>query len=344
MIQLKNLQKTYNVKNMSVHAVKDVNLHIKKGEIVGIIGYSGAGKSSLIRCINLLERPDSGEVIINNRDITKLSDSDLRKARKKIGMIFQHFNLMDSRDVFDNIAYPLNNSNLKKDEIENKVNNLLTLVGLRDKAHSYPSQLSGGQKQRVAIARALANDPEILLCDEATSALDPETTLSILELLKKINKELGLTIALITHQMEVIKEICHKVAIMEKGQIVENGDVVDIFSKPKAEMTKKFVSSIFNNDKIVHFLSTFDLKNDEQVIKLSYVGSKAEEAYISKISREFELDASILFGNIEIIQNVPIGNLVVMLKGDDHKLLGAVHYLNSNNIYTEVLKNARTSL
>lgn len=339
MIHLKKINKVYKTDKGEINAVKDVTIHVKKGEIAGIIGYSGAGKSSLIRCINLLERPDRGEVLINGVDLLSLSHGELREKRKKIGMIFQHFNLFESRSVAKNIAYPLKGSFLSKKEMKEKVNELLKLVGLEDKGESYPSQLSGGQKQRVAIARALANNPEILLCDEATSALDPETTQSILDLLKKINKDLGLTIVLITHQMDVVKEICDIVAVMEYGEIVENGDVVSIFSNPEKLITKKFISTIFNEDKVNHYLLEKKLKMDEKVVKLSYVGIETEEAYISKISREFELDSSILFGNIEIIQGIPIGNLIIKFKGNIHKINSALMYLQSNHIKTEVLKD-----
>ncbi|MGL5579544.1 MAG: methionine ABC transporter ATP-binding protein [Cetobacterium sp.] len=344
MIQLRNIIKTYESKGQSVEALKELSFDFKKGEITGIIGYSGAGKSTLLRCINLLEIPCSGEVLIDGVELGSLNPKELREKRKKIGMIFQHFNLMRSRTVAKNIAYPLKGSGLSKAEIDERVNSLLDLVGLKDKKSSYPSQLSGGQKQRVGIARALANNPDIILCDEATSALDPETTVSILKLLKKINKDLGVTIVLITHQMEVIKEICDRVIVMEDGFVKEEGDVIDIFSRPKEPITKRFLSSVFNSDKINDYLNGILVKGDEKIIKLAYVGSNTEEAYISRISRDYGIDSSILFGNIEIIKETPIGNLVVKLKGEEENIQNSLDYLNKNNIYTEVLKDGRKAI
>ena len=241
MIYLKNICKTFIDDNKKeVHAVNDVSLTINDGDIFGIIGFSGAGKSTLVRCINLLERPTSGTVEVDGKDLTKLSEKELRESRKKIGMIFQHFNLFPSRTIFGNVAFPLQGSGLSKEEIAAKVRNLLELVGISEKENAYPSQLSGGQKQRVAIARALANDPDILLCDEATSALDPQTTKAILDLLKDLNKKLGITIVVITHEMAVVKEICNKVAVMEKGRVVEEGDVFSIFANPQEALTQNF--------------------------------------------------------------------------------------------------------
>ncbi|WP_418963790.1 methionine ABC transporter ATP-binding protein [Cetobacterium sp.] len=341
MIQLKNIIKTYENKGQNIEALKELSFDFKKGEITGIIGYSGAGKSTLLRCINLLEVPSSGEVIIDGINLNKLDSKDLRETRKKIGMIFQHFNLMRSRNVAKNIAYPLKGSGLSKKEIEERVDELLDLVGLKDKKYSYPSQLSGGQKQRVGIARALANRPNLILCDEATSALDPETTVSILKLLKKINKELGVTIVLITHQMEVIKEICDSIVVMEDGFIKEEGDVIDIFSRPQAPITKRFLSSIFNTEKINNYLENIVVKPEEKIVKLAYVGSSTEEAYISKISRDYNVEASILFGNIEIIKETPIGNLIIKLGGSEGNIIDTIEYLNKNRIYTEVLKDGK---
>lgn len=339
MIQLKNLNKTYKTKNGNVQALKDVSLTIEKGEIFGVIGYSGAGKSTLIRCINLLEAPDNGSVIIKDKDLTKLSAKDLRLSRTKIGMIFQHFNLMRSRTVFDNIAYPLKGGKLNKNQIETKVNGLLELVGLKDKIKAYPSELSGGQKQRVAIARALANDPEVLLCDEATSALDPKTTKSILELLKKINSLLNLTIVLITHEMHVVKEICNKVAVMDGGEITEKGNLVDIFTSPKAQITKDFIATITNKEAEVQAAKEAD---DSEVFKLTFLGEKSKEAVISRISRDFNIDVNILHGNIEKIQGVSFGSLIIAIYGDGENVIQAINYLKNQGIRIEVLKNDRT--
>lgn len=344
MIELKNITKTYINENVEIRALKETNLSFQKGEIIGIIGYSGAGKSTLLRCINLLERPTSGEVIIDGVNLNKLGDKELRDTRKKIGMVFQHFNLMKSMTVAENIAYPLKGTGLSKDGINKRVDELLELINLKDKKENYPSQLSGGQKQRVGIARALANKPSIILCDEATSALDPETTVSILKLLKRINQELGVTIILITHQMEVIKEICDRVIVMENGEVKEQGDIVKIFSQPKAKITKRFLSTIFGNEnKINDYLENIPIKSNEHIIKLSYIGDNTDAAYISKLSREQKIDASILFGNIEIIKNIPIGNLIVKFQGEEEKVTNAINYLNENNITTEVLKDARTN-
>lgn len=348
MIWLKDVKKVYVTKDHKIEAVKGVTLHIAPKKIVGIIGYSGAGKSTLIRCINLLEKPTSGEIIVGGKDLTKLSPAELRKTREKIGMIFQHFNLMRNRNVFGNVAYPLKGKGLNRQQIKEKVESLLDLVGLSNKIKAYPSQLSGGQKQRVAIARALANDPQVLLCDEATSALDPQTTQSILNLLREINKKLGLTIVIITHQMEVVKEICHAVAVMDDGKIVEEGDILEIFANPKAQMTKNFVSTVFHYDKIYEFLNkeSFigELTEEEIIVKISFVGQKTGQAFISKLSRKFKVDASILFGNIELIQEVPIGNLIVKFNGPRDGIFHSIEYLKENNIYVEVIKNATSSL
>ena len=248
MIKLSHIEKVYDSPSGPVKALKDISLHIKEGEIYGIIGLSGAGKSTLVRCINLLERPTSGEVIVDGKDMMALSNSELREARKDIGMIFQHFNLLSSATVFDNIAFPLTLANTPKEKITAKVTELLELVGLADKADKYPSQLSGGQKQRVGIARALASEPKVLLCDEATSALDPQTTKAILELIKDINEKLKLTVVVITHEMQVIKDICDKVAVIEKGLIAENGPVLEVFTDPQKPITKEFISVLLSNE------------------------------------------------------------------------------------------------
>lgn len=343
MIELREVSKTFTLKGQTVEAVKNVTLKINQGEIFGVIGYSGAGKSTLIRCLNFLEVPTTGEVVVNNQILSQLTPKELRNARKKIGMIFQHFNLMQTRTVFDNVAYPLKGQQLNKNEIKEKVDRLLVLVGLEDKANVYPSQLSGGQKQRVAIARALANDPEVLLCDEATSALDPQTTKSILQLLKKINETLGLTIVLITHQMEVVKEICHRVAVMEKGSVIEEGNIVDVFSNPHSDITKGFISSLFQDEKIFELLEARTILDElsalEKLVKISFVGQQTGQAFISKISKEYDLEASILFGTIEIIQKMPIGHLIVSIRGEENKVEAALEYLNESQIKVEVLNN-----
>lgn len=344
MITLENINKTYKTKKTTVNALKNINLKIESGDVFGIIGYSGAGKSTLVRCINLLEKPDSGKVIVNDIDLNTLATKDLRKSRQKIGMIFQHFNLMNSRNVFSNVAYPLKGKGFSKDEIKDKVSKLLDIVGIKEKAYVYPSQLSGGQKQRVGIARALANDPEVLLCDEATSALDPQNTSAILNLLKDINKKLNLTIVIITHQMEVIKDICNRVAVMENGEIVEVGSTIDIFSSPKANITKEFISSTMHSDKINDVLESEQfnkIKDGSQLtIKISYIGENTTQAFISKISIKYGVLANILFGNIEFIQGVSFGNLIVRLNGEEKSINDAVEFLKKSNINVEVIENA----
>lgn len=341
------MYKTYNIEGRAIEAVKSVTLNINKGDIYGIIGFSGAGKSTLVRWINLLERHTTGEVIIDGKNLNDLRDKELREERKKIGMIFQHFNLMKSRTVFENIAYPLKGSGLSKEEIKNKVSSLLKLVELEDKAEAYPSQLSGGQKQRVGIARALANDPKVLLCDEATSALDPQTTKSILRLLKEVNKKFGITIVIITHEMQVVKEICTRVAIMENGIVVEEGKIFKIFSEPKMKVTKNFIenTSLLNN---IHNLiedksSVVNLKQNEKILRLKYLENSTTELIISIISREFNVDANIIFGNVEIIEEAPLGGLIVIIRGEEEKIYDVIKYLNEKNVEVEVIKDGRNS-
>jgi D-methionine transport system ATP-binding protein len=286
MIDLKDISVTFTQGNREIHAVKNVNLHVDKGDVYGIVGYSGAGKSTLVRVINLLQRPTSGLVEINGTEFTKLTAKELRAKRKSIGMIFQHFNLMKSRSIFDNVDFSLKYSGKSKQERRQKVTELLELVGLSDKVDAYPSQLSGGQKQRVAIARALANDPEILLCDEATSALDPKTTLQILALLRELNKKLGLTIVLITHEMQVVKEICNKVAVMEDGEVIEQGDSVQIFSSPQKPLTKDFIRTATHIDQALETILSSEsfshLEENEWLVELSYVGDSTSEPLIAK--------------------------------------------------------------
>ncbi len=342
MIQLTDVSKIFKTPHGEVRACQEINLEIKQGEIFGIIGFSGAGKSTLVRCINLLERPTTGSVIVDGQDLTKQKASELRQSRKKIGMIFQHFNLMPSRTVAKNVAFPLKGSGLSKQEINQKVASLLELVELSDKASAYPSQLSGGQKQRVAIARALANDPKVLLCDEATSALDPQTTQSILKLLKDLNQKLGLTIVLITHEMAVIKEICSRVAVMEEGRIKEIGNVVDIFAHPKAEITRNFIATTSNLTKIGDLLKenakVVQLNPGEQLLMLTYSPHNTNEPLISAISRKFDIDANIIFGNVEVLQHQSLGSLVVKLSGEQSHIEEAITYIKDTGVQVEVLK------
>ena len=342
MIELQHVSKTFGAKRGEVHAVQDVSLTIKDGEIFGIIGFSGAGKSTLVRCINLLERPTGGSVLIDGKDITKLSEPELREVRRKIGMIFQHFNLMRSRTVYGNIEFALKKSGLSKQEKDAKIRSLLELVGLADKLDAYPSQLSGGQKQRVAIARALANDPKVLLCDEATSALDPQTTKSILKLLNEVNERLNLTIVIITHQMEVVKDICDRVAVMEDGYVVEEGATIDVFDHPEKPVTKDFIDTATNISKIYELVEQnsplTDIPEGAKMLILSYSSVNTNEAVISAISRKFNVDASIIFGNVEILKNLPFGKLVVTLSGKPEDIEGAIAYIQAAGIDTEVIK------
>nr|WP_241635046.1 ATP-binding cassette domain-containing protein [Fusobacterium gastrosuis] len=307
MITLKNINKVY---SNGLHAVKNVNLKIEKGDIFGIIGLSGAGKSSLIRLINRLEEPTSGEIFINNENILALSKTELLNRRKKIGMIFQHFNLLSSKTVEENIAFSLEIANWNKKDIAKRVAELLEIVGLEDKAKYYPSQLSGGQKQRVSIARALANNPDILLSDEATSALDPKTTKSILTLLKEIQAKFGLTVVMITHQMEVVKEICNKVAIMSEGEIVEVGGIHHILTEPKADITKELIAHIQDEVEFEYFKN-----KGKYIINVKFLGSSAQEPIISRVIKEYGIDVSILGGSIDKLSTMKIGHLFLELSG-----------------------------
>jgi D-methionine transport system ATP-binding protein len=336
MIEIKNVTKIYSTKKKQVVGVDNVSLTIQDGEIFGIIGYSGAGKSSLLRCLNLLERPTSGQVIIDGVDLTTLNNKQLRQARLKIGMIFQHFYLVSSKTVFDNVAFALKAAQKPKEEIEKRVNELLEMVGLSDKRDAYPSQLSGGQKQRVGIARALANDPTVLLCDEATSALDPSTTKSILALLKKINRELGITIVLITHEMEVVKDICDRVAVMQNGKIIELGTVYDIFTNPKEELTKSFINSVLRFELPDHLLQ----KRTGTIVKIQFKGKTAEEAIVSDMLQSFKVKGNILHGKIEYIQEMPLGIFVMELTGEPEEIKRAIHYISQRTNGLEVIAHA----
>ncbi len=347
MIELLHVTKSFDEGQNQVHAVKDVTLTINEGEVFGIIGFSGAGKSTLVRCINLLERPTTGTVTVAGQTLTSLSSRELRQARKKIGMIFQHFNLMASRTVFGNVAYPLKGSGLTKQEISDKVHKLLELVDISDKENAYPSQLSGGQKQRVAIARALANDPSVLLCDEATSALDPQTTKAILLLLKQLNVKLGITVVVITHEMNVVKEICERVAVMEQGQVVEQGDVFTIFSTPEQKVTRDFIRTTSNIQKVEELIGKNNavtlLKPGELIVRLSYMQRNASEPLISTVSRQFDLDMNIIFADIEIVQDAPIGGTVAIISGERQNIDAAIEYLLQKNVGVEVIEDAGVS-
>ena len=335
MIEVQNLTKIYTVKNNIVVGVDNVSLTIENGEIFGIVGYSGAGKSTLLRCLNLLERPTSGKVIINGVDLTSLNEKELRHARLKIGMIFQHFHLVSSKTVFENIAFALKAAGKRKEEIERRVHELLDMVGLSDKRDAYPSQLSGGQKQRVGIARALANEPTVLLCDEATSALDPSTTKSILSLLKKINETLGITIVMITHEMEVVKDICDRVAVMQDGKIVELGTVYDVFTNPKETLTKSFINSVLQFEVPNHVLE----HRKGTIVKLHFKGDVACESLISDLLQSFKVKGNILYGKMEYIQRIPIGVFIIELLGERSDVESAVNYISNKTEGLEVIES-----
>lgn len=338
MITISSVKKLFKTKNGMFTAVDDVNLQITKGEIFGVIGYSGAGKSTLIRMLNGLESPTSGTVEVNGKTISNIKGAELRKARQKTSMIFQHFNLLWSRSVRENISFPLEIAGVSKKERDKKVDELIELVGLDGRADTYPSQLSGGQKQRVGIARALANDPQVLLCDEATSALDPQTTDSILDLLVDINKRLGLTIVLITHEMHVIRKICHRVAVMEGGRVVELGNVLEVFKQPKEPITKRFVQQITEPEEtretIEHLLNQYE---DGKMIKLTFVGEATEQPIITNLIRSFDINVNILQGKISQTQNGAYGSLFIHVHGSPEEVTKAVDFLESAKVGVEVI-------
>lgn len=347
MIRFEHVDKKFVSGKKTVEAVRDVSLEIKKGEIFGIIGFSGAGKSTLVRCINLLERPTSGKVYVGDKELTALASGELRRERRKIGMIFQQFNLFASRNVYENVAFPLKGSGMAREEKHRKVQELLDIVGLSDKKNAYPSELSGGQKQRVAIARALASEPQVLLSDESTSALDPKTTKDILDLLKRLNIELGITIVVITHEMQVIKEICSRVAVMKDGEVVECGDVFDIFSNPSEAITRELVENTSNLSKIYELVenksSITALKPGQVILRFRYLERNVSEALVSYLSRTYNLDINIVFGNIEMIGDNPIGGLVSIVQGEPEQIDAAIRYLKDKNVGVEVILDARVA-
>lgn len=341
MIELNQISKTYHTPGGAVQALRGVTLSVARGEIFGIIGRSGAGKSTLIRCINMLESPDSGSVFVDNLELSALPENRLRAARKDIGMIFQHFNLLSARTVYGNVAFPLELAGKSRDEIAATVLPLLDMVGLGDKRDNYPGSLSGGQKQRVGIARALASSPKVLLCDEATSALDPQTTKAILQLLRDIRQKLGITIVLITHEMQVIKEICDRVAVMDNGAIVEEGRVLDVFTNPGADITKDFISTIINHGLPDIFADTtfspVPVSDGSLILRLTFLGAAANEPVIAEIIRRYSVDISILHGNIDHIQDTPFGTLIVRLSGDQTAVAAATNHFKTRKIGTEVI-------
>ena len=340
MIQFEEVTKTYQSGKQSIHALNGIDLAVETGEIYGVIGFSGAGKSSLIRTVNLLERPSSGRVLIDGKDISTLSAKEIRQTRKDIGMIFQHFNLLNSKTVFHNVAMPLILAKTPKNKIKEQVKNLLQFVGLADQAEKYPDQLSGGQKQRIGIARALATNPSVLLCDEATSALDPQTTQSILELLRRINREYNITILLITHEMGVIREICDKVAVLEAGKVIEQGTVFEVFTNPQQPTTQRFVRSVMNDELPESLLKQIqDPSRKHTIYRIQFAGASVGQPLMSRISRDFNLDLNVLFGNITELQGEPYGNLIVEFTGPTAEIQQALTSIRSSNVKVEEVRN-----
>lgn len=340
MIELQNITKIYSASGIKIPAIKDINLQVKTGEVFGVIGPSGAGKSTLIRCVNLLERPTQGQVIVDGENLMQLSKLQLRMARRKIAMIFQHFNLLSSRTVYKNIALPLELIGKKKKEIAQAIMPLLELTGLSDKKNSYPDELSGGQKQRVAIARALANKPKVLLCDEATSALDPQTTHSILELLKDINKKLGITILLITHEMNVVKEICHRLAILEHGNLIEQAEVIKFFSRPESAIAKGFVRSELKQhlpDNLQKRILTQPTADAIPLLQISFIGRAADEPFIAHLIQKYAINLNILQANVESIRDEIVGTMIVEADSDKATIEKALSYLRDKNINVEII-------
>lgn len=332
MIQFKNISKHFELKGQTVTALDQINLDIPDGCIFGLIGYSGAGKSTLIRLINLLERPSEGQIIIHDKDFTALNSSQLRQERTNIGMIFQHFNLLQTKTVAENIEMPLKLLGVAKAERQKRLEELLEFIDLKHKKNAYPDELSGGQKQRVGIARALANHPKILLCDEATSALDPQTTKSVLALLKKINQEQGITIVMVTHEMDVIESICDYVAVMEQGKVIEHGSTLEIFSQPKHNTTKNFIQTVLQQQLPVNILNNLENKNHHSIYCLKFLGSSAQETVIQAAIKQFDISLNILFANMTEINGSVIGQMFVQLLGDTTVIQQVVAFLEQQGV------------
>lgn len=332
MIQFKNISKHFELKGQTVTALDQINLDIPDGCIFGLIGYSGAGKSTLIRLINLLERPSEGQIIIHDKDFTALNSSQLRQERTNIGMIFQHFNLLQTKTVAENIEMPLKLLGVAKAERQKRLEELLEFIDLKHKKNAYPDELSGGQKQRVGIARALANHPKILLCDEATSALDPQTTKSVLALLKKINQEQGITIVMVTHEMDVIESVCDYVAVMEQGKVIEHGSTLEIFSQPKHNTTKNFIQTVLQQQLPVNILNNLENKNHHSIYCLKFLGSSAQETVIQAAIKQFDISLNILFANMTEINGSVIGQMFVQLLGDATVIQQVVAFLEQQGV------------
>jgi len=335
MIEFKDISKQYELKGQTLHALNRINLQIPTGSIFGIIGYSGAGKSTLIRLINLLERPTSGRVIINGTDFTALDAKSLRQERTQIGMIFQHFNLMQTKTVAANIEMPMKLLGWSKAEREKRLEELLDFIDLKHKRNAFPDELSGGQKQRVGIARALANHPKILLCDEATSALDPQTTKSVLQLLKRINQEQGITIVMVTHEMDVIETVCDYVAVMEKGDVIETGSTLQIFSQPQHPTTKNFIQTVLQQNLPVNILTNLENQNHHSIYCLKFLGSSAQETVIQGVIKQFDISLNILFANMTEINGTVIGQMFIQLLGDPAIIQQAIEFLQQNGVEVE---------
>ena len=348
-IKLDQIDVTFHQKKRTITAVKDVTIHIQEGHIYGIVGYSGAGKSTLVRVINLLQKPSAGKITIDDDvifdDKVTLTAEQLRRKRQDIGMIFQHFNLMSQKTAEENVAFALKHSGLSKEEKKAKVAKLLDLVGLADRAENYPSQLSGGQKQRVAIARALANDPKILISDESTSALDPKTTKQILALLQDLNQKLGLTVVLITHEMQIVKDIANRVAVMQDGHLIEEGSVLEIFSDPKQPLTQDFISTATGIDEAMVKIEKQEivehLSENSLLVQLKYAGASTDEPLLNELYKHYQVTVNILYGNIEILDGTPVGELVVVLSGEKAALAGAQEAIRQAGVQLKVLKGGQ---
>ena len=333
MIDFIDISKTFTVKKQQIQALDHVSLQVEDGDIFGVIGFSGAGKSTLLRMVNGLETPTDGRMEVDGRDINTLPFSELRQVRKRIGMIFQQFNLLNSKTVYDNIAIPLVLNRVGEDDIRARVSELLDFVGLSDKRNAYPTQLSGGQKQRVGIARALATNPSVLLCDEATSALDPETTDSILRLLEKINRELNITILIVTHEIHVIQRICNKVAVMEHGRVVECGSVLNVFSNPEQEMTKKFVQTVIVDkipDSIIQVLRR-DTRN-YKILKLRFLGEDVSDNVLYRINKDFNVETKVLFASVNELQQTVLGIFIMQIIGSDEDIGKVIAYIANHRL------------
>lgn len=335
MIEFKNISKHYELKGQTIRALDQINLEIPAGSIFGIIGYSGAGKSTLIRLINLLERPNQGQVIINQKDFMALDARALRQERANIGMIFQHFNLLQTKTVADNIEMPLKLLGVSKDQREKRLNELLEFIDLKHKKDAFPDELSGGQKQRVGIARALANHPKILLCDEATSALDPQTTKSVLALLKKINQEQGITIVMVTHEMDVIESVCDFVAVMEQGKVIETGSTLEIFSQPQHPTTKNFIQTVLQQQLPVNILNNLENQNHKSIYSLQFLGTSAQETVVQAAIKQFDVSLNILFANMTEINGSVIGQMFIQLLGDAESIRQTIDFFEKNGVKVE---------